>query len=73
MFNAMQEIADDAMPRATPRLPDTQSPVPALPVLKASLPKRGSKVAPRRHRAHISYLSAVYWIHSTSDTGGALC
>lgn len=32
--------------------------------------KGGSKVTPRRHRAHISYLSAGYWLHSTSDTVG---
>lgn len=31
------------------------------------VPEGGSKVTPRRHRAHISYLSAVYWLPSTSQ------
>ena len=41
MFKAMQEIVDDAMPRATPRFPDAQSPVPALSVWEAPATKRG--------------------------------
>lgn len=41
VFKAMQEIVDDAMPRATPRFPDTLSPVPALSVLEAPATKRG--------------------------------